>query len=320
MNKIRFTLKAFAFLAFVFAFATAAQAQATRTWVSGVGDDVNPCSRTAPCKTYAGAISKTAAGGEISTLDPGGFGAVTTTKSIVIEGTHGQGYGSILASSVNGVNVNDSLTGSPGSIVVSLRNLSINGAGTTLGLNGVNFTSGRSLSVEDCVIQNFSQNGVRLGFGATPAVSPQLTIRDTIFRSITADGVVVQTTAAGQTANVRVINSAFIKTGGGVHMLTGARGVISNSTFNNLTGTGVALEAGAEAFVDNNVISQNANGVSVTGAGTNAKLCNNTIVRNTGAGVLFSASGSANSCQDNKIIDNGSALSGGAFGALVGKS
>src|SRR5437763_12603965 len=62
----------------------AAQAQATRTWVSGVGDDANPCSRTAPCKTFAGAISKTAAGGEINVLDPGGFGAVTITKSITI--------------------------------------------------------------------------------------------------------------------------------------------------------------------------------------------------------------------------------------------
>src|SRR5678809_1594311 len=83
-------------------YATAAQAQATRTWVSGVGDDVNPCSRTAPCKTYAGAISKTAKDGEISTLDPGGFGAVTITKSITINGGGaGQGYGSILASLVN---------------------------------------------------------------------------------------------------------------------------------------------------------------------------------------------------------------------------
>ena len=61
-----------------------AHAQATRTWVSGVGDDANPCSRTAPCKTFAGAISKTAAGGEINVLDPGGFGAVTITKSITI--------------------------------------------------------------------------------------------------------------------------------------------------------------------------------------------------------------------------------------------
>src|SRR5437764_7360837 len=65
-------------------FAPAANAQATRTWVSGVGDDANPCSRTAPCKTFAGAISKTASGGEINVLDPGGFGAVTITKPITI--------------------------------------------------------------------------------------------------------------------------------------------------------------------------------------------------------------------------------------------
>jgi hypothetical protein len=55
-----------------------AHAQATRTWVSGVGDDVNPCSRTAPCKTFAGAVSKTVTAGEINCLDSGGFcGTVT---------------------------------------------------------------------------------------------------------------------------------------------------------------------------------------------------------------------------------------------------
>src|SRR6201986_1091560 len=94
MNKIRFTLKTFAFLAFTFAFATAAQAQATRTWVSGVGDDVNPCSRTAPCKTFAGAISKTANSGEIDALDPGGFGTVTITQAITLDGS--SAFGSIL--------------------------------------------------------------------------------------------------------------------------------------------------------------------------------------------------------------------------------
>src|SRR6478609_6317986 len=81
--------------------AAPAQAQATRTWVSGVGDDANPCSRTAPCKTFAGAISKTAAGGVISVLDPGGFGAVTITKSITIDGTGG--YASITNTATNGI-------------------------------------------------------------------------------------------------------------------------------------------------------------------------------------------------------------------------
>src|SRR5260221_10160209 len=86
------------------ALATVAQAQATRTWVSGVGDDVNPCSRTAPCKTWAGAISKTAPGGEIDALDPGGFGSVTITKALTLDG--GGSLASILASGFNGIIVN----------------------------------------------------------------------------------------------------------------------------------------------------------------------------------------------------------------------
>ena len=107
MTGIRRTLNVLSVAIFTLTVASmAAHAQATRTWVSGVGDDVNPCSRTAPCKTYAGAISKTAKDGEISTLDPGGFGTVTITKSIYINGTHGQGYGSILNSLTTGVIIN----------------------------------------------------------------------------------------------------------------------------------------------------------------------------------------------------------------------
>src|SRR6188508_223353 len=93
--------------------------QATRTWVSGVGDDANPCSRTAPCKTFAGAISKTATGGEINVLDPGGFGGVTITKSITIDCEDTQG--SILASGTNGINVNDGATAFPNTIRVIIR-------------------------------------------------------------------------------------------------------------------------------------------------------------------------------------------------------
>lgn len=113
--------------------ASAASAQATRTWVSGVGDDANPCSRTAPCKTFAGAISKTATGGEISVLDPGGFGAVTITKAISIIADGSQG--SILAAGTNGIVIN-----APATATVSLRGLTFEGAGT--GLNGVRFIAG----------------------------------------------------------------------------------------------------------------------------------------------------------------------------------
>src|SRR5881275_242893 len=111
----------FVFTLIMLLVAASASAQATRTWVSGVGDDANPCSRTAPCKTFAGAISKTATGGIIDALDPGGFGAVTITKSIEIDGAGT--LASILASGTVGVNVNDSASGTPNTAVVRLRNL-----------------------------------------------------------------------------------------------------------------------------------------------------------------------------------------------------
>src|ERR1700753_729447 len=97
--KARLTLS----ILLVLALATAAHAQATRTWVSGVGDDANPCSRTAPCKTWAGAISKTAAGGEIDALDPGGFGAGTIPKATTLAG-HGT-LASTLVAGTNGINI-----------------------------------------------------------------------------------------------------------------------------------------------------------------------------------------------------------------------
>jgi hypothetical protein len=135
-----------------------ASAQATRTWISGVGDDANPCSRTAPCKTFAAAISKTAAGGEIDALDPGGFGAVTVTKSITLDGGGGQ-VGSILASGTNGIIVND---GGTGTIVVTVRNLRINGIKDTggAGLNGIRVLSAKALHVEHCAIFGFGQAAI----------------------------------------------------------------------------------------------------------------------------------------------------------------
>src|SRR6478672_9853472 len=98
------TIRTLSLLFVVLVSASSAYTQATRTWVSGVGDDANPCSRTAPCKTFAGAIARTAANGEINCIDPGGFGTVTITKSITIDCTGT--FGSILASQANGININ----------------------------------------------------------------------------------------------------------------------------------------------------------------------------------------------------------------------
>src|SRR6059036_214827 len=127
MNKFRFTLNVLAIAIFTFAFASIAQAQATRTWVSGVGDDVNPCSRTAPCKTFAGAISKTATGGEINCLDPGGFGGLTINKSIQVIC---QVEAGVLVSGTNAIVVN-----APVSSEIILDGLDIEGLST--GLNGI---------------------------------------------------------------------------------------------------------------------------------------------------------------------------------------
>src|SRR5215470_6886593 len=134
-------------------FASLAHAQATRTWVSGVGDDVNPCSRTAPCKTFAGAISKTAAGGEINALDPGGYGTVTITKSITIDG--GGTFASILSAGVHGIIIN-----AGGADIVNLRNLSIDGAGTGTATDGIRFLAGKTLNVQNVVVFNVNGHGI----------------------------------------------------------------------------------------------------------------------------------------------------------------
>src|ERR1700687_3392857 len=133
MRKITLTLAIMGTMSLGALYTAPAYAQATRTWVSGVGDDVNPCSRTAPCKTWAGAISKTAAGGEIDALDPGGFGAVTITKAITLDEGGGSLVSSLVANS-NAFNVNAGAND-----VVSLRNISVNGLGQTVspGISGV---------------------------------------------------------------------------------------------------------------------------------------------------------------------------------------
>src|SRR5437879_3892435 len=154
--------------------ASRAGAQATRTWVSGVGDDANPCSRTAPCKTFAGAISKTAAGGEIDALDPGGFGAVTITKSIIIDG--GGMLAGVLVAGTNGIVVNAAPTDR-----VVLRGLDINGVGQ--GLNGVRFTAGASLHVERCTIANFTTLGIDVTTGG------EVFVKDTILRGNVGGGI-----------------------------------------------------------------------------------------------------------------------------------
>lgn len=229
MNQHRSTIRALAALALLLAVSASASAQATRTWVSGVGDDVNPCSRTAPCKTFAGAISKTAIGGEIDCIDPGGFGAVTITKAITIDG--GGTFASILAAGTNGIVINAGAND-----VVTIRNLSINGAAT--GLNGIRFIGGKALHIENCVIFNFSQIGVDFVPAPAAASTFQLYIKDTIIRN-----------------NNNAVN------GGGIRITPGANGTVAASVDGvRLEGNtfGLKAEDRVTAAVRNTVAAGNA--------------------------------------------------------------
>ncbi|HTU12808.1 MAG TPA: right-handed parallel beta-helix repeat-containing protein [Allosphingosinicella sp.] len=229
-----------------------AQAQATRTWVSGVGDDVNPCSRTAPCKTFAGAISKTAAGGEINCLDPGGFGAVTITKSITIDcaGT----LGSILAASSNGIVINGA------NVVVVLRNLTLNAPAN--GLVGIRLVNGARLEITNVTVSGFAA-ATSAGISIDSAISTVL-IRDSIV-SGNRVGLRVQPT---NNAQVTVTGSAFVGniTTGISALGGGSRVRVADST---LFANGLALTVGASAQIlsyGNNLLDGNTAESAFTGS------------------------------------------------------
>jgi hypothetical protein len=254
MRKVMLPLSIPLTLLVFYLLSSAAQAQATRTWVSGVGDDANPCSRTAPCKTFAGAISKTAAGGEIDALDPGGYGAVTITKSITIDGGGGQ-IASVLVSGTNGIIV----SAGPAD-VVTLRNLQINGIGT--GLNGIRYLSGAALHVQHCNIFGFTQDGINV---ATSGANVALFVNDT-FLTHNGNGVQIAPSAG----NVRsTLARAWAQDNSGFGFLLNPAASIGAGTLVNestaaLNGTGIGVNGG-KLFLGNSVITKNGVGVSITG-------------------------------------------------------
>src|SRR6202034_2113305 len=200
--------------------AVPANAQATRTWVSGVGDDANPCSRTAPCKTWAGAISKTAAGGEIDALDPGGFGALTITKSITLDGGGGQ-VASVLTTGTPGITI----SANQSSDVVILRNLRFNGLlnSGSPGTIGINILSAARVSIENDDIFGFGTSSGTGGIAVKPSSG---TMDVNIQNTSTYDnhiGLFVGPTG-GAVANVTVERSSFDNNIGGGIRIDGTAG------------------------------------------------------------------------------------------------
>ncbi len=273
------------------AFSAIVQAQATRTWVSGVGDDVNPCSRTAPCKTWAGAISKTAAGGEIDALDPGGYGTLTITKSIIIDGTTGAGWGSTLNSGINGFVINDALSASPGTSKVTLRNLSINGAGTTLGTNGIRFLSGAELHVENVTIDNQSGHGIDF---APNAARGELFVKNVSINRLTgaaSAGIRLVNTSgnAGHISVARIEGLIVDRVANGVLAEAKVRATVSNSRFsiNSVAGINVNSATG------NSEVTISDCTISFSTAGLRAATIASSIVRATKTVLVGSPNGAA---------------------------
>jgi hypothetical protein len=270
MPRSNSLLSTFAALLLVGLWSGVAQAQASRTWVSGVGDDANPCSRTAPCKTFAGAISKTAAGGEIDALDPAGFGAVTITKAITIDGGGGQ-VASVLAASANGFNVNAGPTDA-----VILRNLRINGF-SGAGLNGVQYNSGGALHIENCDIFGFSQNGILV---ATTQANATLFVNDTFLQD-NGNGVEIAPTGG----NVRsMLNRVRANGNSGFGFYNNPSGAGAGTSITDssavVNGTGVGMTGGT-LWLGNDVIIRNGTGVAFSG-GTLSSYKNNMIDGNPG--------------------------------------
>ena len=250
--------------------AVPASAQATRTWVSGVGDDVNPCSRTAPCKTFAGAISKTAMGGEINCIDPGGFGAVTITKSITIDCVGV--LAGVLVAGANGIIVNAPNTLGPDTVV--LRNLDINGTGT--GLNGIRVISAANVHVENVTIYQFSGNGIDF----RPTSASKLFINNVSSRHNTTHGI-YSLPSPGLTTRVLVSNSRLNQNG-----LTGIRiddgsATVSDSVLQGNGTHGASAVGTGKIFLERVVTAGNANGgVLANGAGAVVWMSNITSTNN----------------------------------------
>ena len=300
MKYLRIVLSIVAVALVALALVPDAQAQATRTWVSGVGDDVNPCSRTAPCKTFAGAISKTAAHGEISVLDPGGFGAVTIGKSITINGDGT--LAGILAAGTNGIIVNLPATTDK----VNIRSITINGAGT--GFNGIRHIGVGTLTVEHVAIYGFLQNSSSRGIDITTLAAGGETVLNDVTINDCANGVRFAG-AGGHTAtfnNVRIVDNTS-------HAVDSAAGsnflLIRGSTITNNGGDGVRASIGTTTFMveDSSVSFNNGTGINASIAGSKIRIANNNInVNNVGVNAV----GSVESTGNNRIAGNSTNVSG----------
>lgn len=298
--RIRSIFRGVAVGVFSLSIATIASAQASRTWVSGVGDDANPCSRTAPCKTFAGAISKTASGGEIDALDPAGYGAVTITKPITIDGN---GWGSVLVAGTNGIVIN--ATGVAQG-TVHIRNLSINGIGS--GVNGIQVLAAGSTQGQVVIdnVEIFGFTGRAVNFAGS--IATNIDIRNCHFLNNQATAVATFPSVNPTTVKITIDSSDLSNNGiaagtaGGVYAQQGGRIVVHNSNLSFNTAPGAEAGAGGEVFIDDCTLAGNSFGAKTSGG--SLWLSRSTIYGSTGGSAVNNAGGSLFTFGDNKMASN----------------
>ena len=272
MNKTRFGFVSFlAAVALVLFCSSFVRGQARRVWVSGVGDDANPCSRTAPCRTFAGAIAKVAAGGEIDVLDSGAYGATVIGKGVTIDGTGAYAGTTSLGAAVFIINA-----GASG--VVVLRNLTIDGLGE--GRSGVKFNTGNALYLLGCLIKNFTDYGVDFepSTGGTLVIGDSTIInngRETFSRLLirrgAGGGVLVKSASrfASGTAFVTIDNTRVAGNFIGIDARDSSKVTVSNSTVARNTSVGLLTlsdsNAPAEMSIEHSVVTLNGVGIQSGG-------------------------------------------------------
>ncbi|HKS61229.1 MAG TPA: right-handed parallel beta-helix repeat-containing protein [Xanthobacteraceae bacterium] len=281
------------------AYALPANAQATRTWVSGVGSDANSCSRSAPCATFSAALTKTNSGGEINCVDAGGFGAFTITKSITID--CGGAVGSILANGTNGIvvtaGVNDKIV---------LRNLNIQGVGA--GSNGIRFTAGLHLTVDNVTITGFTSRGIDVDKSA----SANLYVRDTRIANI-ATGIRLFTGLGGinaQLDNVHIDNASA----SGLEVASGSTiASISNSVIMNAAGSGLLMSGGGFINASRTTIARS--GIAVNSNASSGSIRVSAMnLQDNSTGFAVASGATISSAGNNKVIGTvGVSPNGGAI-------
>jgi hypothetical protein len=310
--RSKWLIKALTAIALAFVSTAFVQAQATRTWVSGVGDDVNPCSRTAPCKTFAGAISKTAKGGQISILDPGGFGNLTITKSITVDGAGI--IGSALNSGVTGFSINITDPADTDATVI-LRNLQIDGAGVTKGVNGIKIFAAKTVIIENVTVLN--QSARALTDERTTAGAGNLFVNNFSSYNIGQSHIViipgVSSTVNAVLTNVRLVQSPASS---GLFVQRNANVLIRDSVISGNGGFGIAAEETSGAVdinVENTSITNNGTGVGIVSGAPIIRL-SNTMVTGNSTGL----SGAIVSFGNNRIAGN-NAGNGPPAGGNIGQ-